>query len=76
MSQSYFISSSVSKRGQKLFPGHISFYLHEPKLPTKEIHVYSKLLVTLENSPFSSFVFQKIGFVSLKPWCTQPSSLM
>lgn len=31
--------------------------------------------VTLENSPFSNFVFQKIGFISSNPWWTQPSSL-
>ena len=33
-----------------------------------------KELVTLVNSPFSSFVFQKMGFVSLKPCLTHPSS--
>lgn len=36
---------------------------------------HHRLLVTLENSPCSSFVFQKIGFVSKKPCLTQPSSL-
>lgn len=36
---------------------------------------YSSSLVTLVNSPFSSFVFQKIGFVSLNPCLTHPSSL-
>lgn len=38
--------------------------------------LYSNSLVTFENSPFSSFVFQKIGFVSLNPWCVQPFSSM
>lgn len=36
---------------------------------------YSSALVTFENSPFLSFVSQKMGFVSLKPCLTQPSSL-
>lgn len=37
--------------------------------------LYSNALVTFENSPFSSFVCQKIGFVSMKPCLTQPASL-
>src|SRR6266480_1110926 len=38
------------------------------------IQVYSSSEVTLENSPFSNFVFQKIGFISVKPCGTHPSS--
>lgn len=36
---------------------------------------YSSSLVTLENSPLLSLVSQKMGFVSLKPCLTHPSSL-
>lgn len=44
-----------------------------PYLPLSS-EPYTNSLVTFENSPFSSFVFQKIGFVSLNPCFTQPSS--
>lgn len=73
-SLSIFIVMHVSKL---LFSFDFSFLLYCFKT-NKHYSVsllYSNALVTFENSPFSSFVCQKIGFVSMKPCLTQPASL-